>query len=62
VDDTISYLQNNNVRLSTKGEARAVNNGTLGATVGMLWLDIEGTDVSSPSSILEIHLLIHNYL
>jgi hypothetical protein len=49
MDDTINYLAANNVRLLKKGETvESARNGTnVGATVGMLWLDIEGTDVSA---------------
>ena len=46
MDDTINYLQSHSVRLLKEGELRESNNSTLGATVGMLWLDIEGTQVS----------------
>lgn len=47
MDDTINYLNSHNVRLLKKGETvESVRNGTnVGATVGMLWLDIEGTQV-----------------
>ena len=49
MDDTIDYLAANNVRLLKKGETvESVRNETsVGATVGMIWLDIEGTDVSA---------------
>jgi hypothetical protein len=49
MDDTINYLAANNVRLLKKGETvESARNGTnVGATVGMLWLDIEGTEVSA---------------
>ena len=39
MDDTINYLAANN------GEVRDSNSTEVGATVGMLWLDIEGTQV-----------------
>ena len=45
MDDTINYLAANNVRLLKKGEVRDSNSTEVGATVGMLWLDIEGTQV-----------------
>jgi hypothetical protein len=45
MDDTIDYLRDNNVRLLKKGEIRDAHNSTLGATVGMLWMDVEGTQV-----------------
>jgi hypothetical protein len=48
MDDTINYLSSHNVRLLKQGETvESVRNGTnVGATVGMLWLDIEGTQVT----------------
>ncbi len=47
MDATINYLSSHNVRLLKKGEVREANTGnsTLGATVGMLWIDVEGTQV-----------------
>lgn len=45
MDDTINYLAANQVTLLKEGELRGSSNSTLGATVGMLWIDIEGTDV-----------------
>jgi hypothetical protein len=48
MDDTINYLSSHNVRLLKKGETvESARNGTnVGATVGMLWLDVEGTQVT----------------
>lgn len=48
MDDTINYLASHSMYVAgTKehSEALKATNGTLGATVGMLWLDIEGTQV-----------------
>lgn len=49
VDDTISYLASHSVRMAQFGEALEANansTSTTGAKVGMLWFDIEGTQVS----------------
>ena len=47
MDDTLDYLSSHNVKLMKKGETvESARNGTnLGATIGMIWLDIEGTQV-----------------
>ena len=47
MDDTINYLASNKVRILKRGDKVEANtNGTdVGATVGMLWIDIEGTQV-----------------
>lgn len=45
MDDTINYLAQHKVTMLKEGELRESSNSTLGATVGMLWLDIEGTQV-----------------
>ncbi len=46
MDDTINYLSSNSVNFVKKGEAiEAGSNSTVGAKYGMLWLDIEGTQV-----------------
>lgn len=58
MDDTIDYLQSHNVKLLKKGEIRESRNSTLGATVGMLWMDIEGTSVSTPTSPLLIIVFV----
>lgn len=57
MDDTISYLSSNGVSLlgvKTEDSETLMSkyNGTLGATVGMLWIDVEGTQYwsSDPSS------------
>lgn len=46
MSDTVAYLKSHNLRVARNGEYVA-NPGNvtenLGATVGMLWLDIEGT-------------------
>jgi hypothetical protein len=46
MSDTIAYLKNHNLHIAREGDM-VENPGNLttevGATVGMLWLDIEGT-------------------
>lgn len=44
MDATINYLASHNVQVLKKGEVRAANS-TLGVSVGMLWVDVEGTQV-----------------
>ena len=48
MDDTINYLASHAMYINgTKEHLEATSNGTsVGATVGMIWLDIEGTQVS----------------
>ncbi len=55
--DTVNYLGSNNVKVLKKGQTvEAARNGTnVGATVGMLWLDVEGTDVKSQNYHLSLH-------
>jgi len=50
MDTTIDYLASHSVRLAKMGENRTES--TLGATIGMLWIDVEGTQYwgSSTSS------------
>jgi hypothetical protein len=45
MDATIDYLSSHNVRMLKEGELRESSNSTVGASVGMLWLDVEGTQV-----------------
>jgi hypothetical protein len=45
MDATINYLQSHKVTLKKEGELQSSSNSTTGATVGMLWLDVEGTSV-----------------
>jgi hypothetical protein len=49
MDDTIDYLSSHAMYVAGTKEHLAAstngNNTTLGATIGMLWLDIEGTQV-----------------
>ena len=47
MDDTINYLASHAMLVEgTEEHLAATRNGTdLGATVGMIWLDIEGTQV-----------------
>lgn len=53
VDDTLNYLASHDIK-PMDGELRASMNSTssekLGATYGMLWFDIEGTDYWSTST------------
>ena len=62
MDDTINYLASNGVSLlgvnaEDKEMLKSKNNGTLGATVGMLWLDVEGTDYWSSSASNNVNFL-----
>lgn len=57
MDDTINYLSSHNVRLLKKGELRGEYNSTTGVSVGMLWLDIEGTDYWSSSTSNNVNFL-----
>lgn len=45
MDATIDYLSSHSVRMLKEGELRESSNSTVGASVGMLWLDVEGTQV-----------------
>lgn len=69
MDDTINYLASHSMFIQgTKEHLSATSNGTdLGATVGMLWIDIEGTQVrrSNLSNLPKIfshltHMLIRS--
>lgn len=57
MDETINYLSSHNVRVLKKGEVRGAND-TLGATVGMLWIDVEGTQVGHVIKYHHIRKLI----
>jgi len=59
MDDTVSYLAAHNVKMANFGEAPVANNnnGTVGATVGMLWLDIEGTQYWGSSTSANVQFL-----
>lgn len=55
MDDTINSLKSAGVKLlgvnsDDKETLLKANNGTLGATVGMLWIDVEGTQYWSSST------------
>lgn len=54
MDTTIDYLAEHSVHISKVGEA---SNSTVGAKVGMLWLDIEGTDYWSSSTSSNVKFL-----
>jgi len=54
--DTVNYLNSHNVLLAKKGE-NLKGNSTLGATVGMLWLDVEGTQYWSGDCNSNINFL-----
>ncbi len=47
MDDTINYLASHNVKVLKQGQVRDANSNStnVGATVGMLWIDVEGTQV-----------------
>ncbi len=57
MDDTIDYLASHNVRMLKEGELRDHHNGTVGATYGMLWLDIEGPDYWSTDPSKNVNFL-----
>lgn len=58
MDDTINYLSANNLHVSGTLEAKAASvNGTLGATVGMLWVDVEGTQYWSSSTSNNVNFI-----
>lgn len=66
MDATIDYLSSHNVRLLKEGElqVRDSSNSTVGASVGMLWLDIEGTQVLQGNVQLckfSFLLLVHSF-
>lgn len=46
IDDTINYLATHSLQLNGTNNVVAGNRSSVGATIGMLWLDIEGTQVS----------------
>jgi hypothetical protein len=65
MDDTIDYLSSHAMYVAgTKEHLAASNNGTaLGATIGMLWLDIEGTQVCLTHVCVPAHhKLVYTYL
>jgi hypothetical protein len=45
MDTTINYLQSHMISVKKEGELESSSNSTTGAKVGMLWLDVEGTQV-----------------
>jgi hypothetical protein len=57
MDDTISYLANSNIQLVKEGEALQANSTGGSAKVGMLWLDIEGTNYWSSSASNNVNFL-----
>jgi hypothetical protein len=59
IDDTIDYLASHALYVhGTKEHLAATNNGTaLGATIGMLWLDIEGTQYWSSSTSNNVNFI-----
>lgn len=57
MDATINYLASHNVRVMKAGELQVNNNSTVGATVGMLWLDVEGTSYWSSSQSSNVQFL-----
>eukprot|EP01033_Poteriospumella_lacustris_P003648 gene3649-2630_t len=57
MDATIDYLSSHNVRMLKEGELRESSNSTVGASVGMLWLDVEGTQYWSSSTSANVNFL-----
>mmetsp|Transcript_18862 Transcript_18862/g.31557 ORF Transcript_18862/g.31557 Transcript_18862/m.31557 type:complete len:236 (+) Transcript_18862:231-938(+) len=61
MDDTISYLAAHDVKVLKKGQLREEagnsTDGKLGATVGMLWIDVEGTQYWSSSTSSNVNFL-----
>lgn len=45
MDATVNFLNSHKVGFLKEGELRESSNSTVGARVGMLWLDIEGSQV-----------------
>lgn len=60
IDATVNALKSSGVRLLSSSEPRdfSATNSTLGANYGMLWLDIEGTQVSSSNTVIIIIITI----
>jgi hypothetical protein len=56
MDDTLNSLKSHGLKIlghNSEGDRETLmanNNGTLGATVGMLWIDVEGTQYWSSSA------------
>ncbi len=62
MDDTINSLKSYGVSLlgvntPSRESLLTANNGTLGATVGMLWIDVEGTSYWSTSTSNNINFI-----
>ena len=57
MDDTLSCLAAGNVRVLKKGEVRDANSTSVGSTVGMIWLDVEGTQYWSSSASNNVNFL-----
>lgn len=58
IDDTINYLSSHAVTVMKEGElAESYNSTSVGAKVGMLWLDIEGTQYWSGSTTNNVNFL-----
>ncbi|RYG64455.1 hypothetical protein EON64_13955 [archaeon] len=57
MDDTINYLSSHGIYTMKEGELRGTSNSTSGVTVGMIWLDIEGTDYWSTSTTSNVNFL-----
>jgi len=57
MDTTINYLQSHSIALAKEGELRGSSNSTSGVTVGMLWIDIEGTQYWSSSATNNVNFL-----
>lgn len=54
MDATINYLNEHSIQIAKVGES---SNSTVGAKVGMLWLDIEGTQYWGSSTSANVQFL-----
>jgi hypothetical protein len=58
VTDTVNYLKSHKIEATKPGSLpQSPSNGTVGATYGMLWFDIEGTSYWSSSATNNINFL-----
>jgi GH25 family lysozyme M1 (1,4-beta-N-acetylmuramidase) len=57
MDATVNYLNSHKVGFLKEGELRESSNSTVGARVGMLWLDIEGSQYWSGTPSYNVNFL-----
>ena len=63
MDDTLNSLKSHGLKIlghNSEGDRETLmanNNGTLGATVGMLWIDVEGTQYWSSSAQSNVNFI-----